>query len=117
MAACIAVMALVLTGCGADKNLKRGEKFLAIGEYYDAANQFKQAYTKTPPKERTQRGQIALKVALCNERINASQKAAAAYANAIRYKQATPQHRLAYARQLLKNGQHRHGRRKVRAIR
>lgn len=107
MAACIAVMTFVLSGCGADKNLKRAEKFLAIGEYYDAANQFKQAYTKTPPKERTQRGQIALKVALCNERINASQKAAAAYANAIRYKQATPQHRLAYARQLLKNGQYR----------
>ena len=106
MAACIAVMTFVLTGCGADKNLKRAEKYLAIGEYYDAANQFKQAYTKTPPKERTQRGQIALKVALCNERINASQKAAAAYANAIRYKQATPQHRLAYARQLLKNGQY-----------
>ena len=107
MTVCIAVMAFVLTGCGADKNLKRAEKYLAIGEYYDAANQFKQAYTKTPPKERTQRGQIALKVALCNERINASQKAAAAYANAIRYKQATPQHRLAYARQLLKNGQYR----------
>ena len=107
MAACIAVMTFVLTGCGADKNMKRGEKYLAIGEYYDAANQFKQAYTKTPPKERTQRGQIALKVALCNERINASQKAAAAYANAIRYKQATPQHQLAYARQLLKNGQYR----------
>lgn len=107
MAACMAVMTFVLTGCGADKNLKRAEKYLAIGEYYDAANQFKQAYTKTPPKERTQRGQIALKVALCNERINASQKAAAAYANAIRYKQATPQHRLAYARQLLKNGQYR----------
>ena len=50
MAACIAVMTFVLTGCGADKNMKRGEKYLAIGEYYAAANQFKQAYTKTPPK-------------------------------------------------------------------
>ena len=35
---------MTVTGCGADKNLKKGEKYLAIGEYYDAATQFKQAY-------------------------------------------------------------------------
>ena len=95
---------MTVTGCGADKNLKKGEKYLAIGEYYDAATQFKQAYSKTSPKERERRGQIALKIAYCNERINASQKAMAAYSNAIRYKQASTMDRLAYARQLLRNG-------------
>lgn len=95
---------MTMTGCGADKNLKKGEKYLAIGEYYDAATQFKQAYSRTSPKERERRGQIALKIAYCNERINASQKAMAAYSNAIRYKQASTMDRLAYARQLLRNG-------------
>ena len=93
-----------LLGCGADKNLKKGEKYLAIGEYYDAAMQFKQAYTKTSTKDKTKRGDIALKIAYCNERINSTQKAQAAYANAIRYGRATAADRLSYARQLLRNG-------------
>lgn len=93
-----------LAGCGADKNLKKGEKYLAIGEYYDAANQFRQAYSKTAPKEKARRGDLALKIAHCNERINATQKASAAYANAIRYGRASAADRLAYARQLLKAG-------------
>ena len=93
-----------LLGCGADKNLKKGEKYLAIGEYYDAAMQFKQAYTKTSTKEKAKRGDIALKIAYCNERINSTQKAQAAYANAIRYGRATAADRLSYARQLLRNG-------------
>ena len=93
-----------LLGCGADKNLKKGEKYLAIGEYYDAATQFKQAYTKTSTKEKAKRGDIAFKIAYCNERINSTQKAQAAYANAIRYGRATAADRLSYARQLLRNG-------------
>ncbi len=105
----ISLVLLVITmttllGCGAEKNLKKGEKYLAVGEYYDAATQFKQAYTKTSTKEKTKRGDIALKIAHCNERISATQKASAAYANAIRYGRATAAHRLNYARILLKNG-------------
>ena len=93
-----------LVSCGADKNLKKGEKFLALGEYFDAADQFKQAYTKTPSKERDQRGKIALKMAHCYDKVNATPKAVAAYRNAIRYNQASTNDRLAYARMLLKNG-------------
>ena len=110
----IAVMALV--GCGADKNLKKGEKYLAIGEYYDAATQFKQAYSKTATKDKAKRGEIALKIALCNERINATQKAMAAYANAIRYGKATAADRLAYGRQLLKNGSYKQAEEQFRAV-
>ena len=100
----ILVSSLLLTACGIDKNIKKGEKYLALGEYYDAADQFKQAYTKTPTKEREKRGQRALKMAFCYEKINATPKAVAAYRNAIRYGQANIQNRLKYARQLLKNG-------------
>lgn len=83
----LALSALMLSGCGAEKNMKKGEKYLAVGEYYDAATQFKRAYQRTAPKEREKRGKIALKVAFCNERINSTQKALAAYSNAIRYNQ------------------------------
>ena len=79
-----ALCCLLLISCGIDKNLKKGEKFLSLGEYYDAADQFKQAYTKTPAKERDNRGKIALKMARCYEKINSTPKAIAAYRNAVR---------------------------------
>ena len=97
---------LLLISCGIDKNLKKGEKFLSLGEYYDAADQFKQAYTKTPPKERENRGKLALKMARCYNKINYTPKAVNAYRNAIRYNQASLDDRLAYARLLLKNGEY-----------
>ena len=97
---------MLFTACGADKNMKKAEKYLALGEYYDAATEFKQAYRKTPAKERERRGQIAQKMARCYEKVNQSQAAIAAYRNAIRYKQATTDDRLHFARQLLKNGEY-----------
>ena len=96
--------ALLTMSCGADKNLKRGEKYLALGEYFDASNEFKTAYSKTPAKERARRGQIAKKMAFCYERINSTQKAIAAYRNIIRYKQDDGETHLSFARQLMKNG-------------
>ena len=95
---------MVLVSCGAERNLKRGEKYLALGEYFDAANEFKQAYQKTPPKERERRGQIALKMALCYEKMLQTGKAVAAYRNVIRYKQDKIEEHLALARQLMKEG-------------
>ena len=83
----LCTIALFLFGCGIDRNIKKGEKFLAIGEYYDAATQFKTAYQRTPAKDRTQRGQLAAKMAFCYDQISASQRAIAAYRNVIRYKQ------------------------------
>ena len=95
-----------LASCGLEYNLKKGEEHLALGEYYDAAEQFKQAYLKTPVKERENRGKRALKMARCYEKINSTPKAISAYANAIRYKQASLNDRICYARLLLKNGQY-----------
>ena len=54
------VAAVLLTGCGADSAMKKGDKFYALGEYYDAANQYKKAYAKTPTKERKLRGERAV---------------------------------------------------------
>lgn len=77
---------LMLTSCGIDRNIKKGEKHLSLGEYYDAANQFKTAYQRTSPKDRCQRGELSLKMAECYERISSSQRAISAYRNVIRYK-------------------------------
>lgn len=102
----ILAVALMLHSCAADNAMRKGEKFLAIGEYHDAAEQFKKAYTKTPTKERQLRGQRALKMAHCYRHISSTQKAISAYRNALRYNVATLDDRLDYARLLLKNGEY-----------
>lgn len=99
-------VALMLHSCAADNAMRKGEKFLAIGEYHDAAEQFKKAYTKTPTKERQLRGQRALKMAHCYRHISSTQKAISAYRNALRYNVATLDDCLDYARLLLKNGEY-----------
>ena len=102
----ILFVTLMATSCAVDKNLKRGEQYLALGEYYDAANEFKRAYSKTSPKEKQKRGERAKKMAYCYDKSLQTQKAIAAYRNAIRYNVATKDDRLAYARLLLKNGEY-----------
>ena len=95
---------MLLTGCGAEQAIKKGDKFYALGEYYDASTQYKKAYAQTPAKERAQRGQVALKMADCYRRINYTQKAIAAYNNAIRYKQTDSLTYLHLAQQQMKGG-------------
>ena len=79
--------ALVLGSCGADQAVKKGDKFWAVGEYYDAAEQYRKAYAQTPTKERATRGQRAMKLAECYRRLNQTNKAINAYKNVVRYKQ------------------------------
>ncbi len=98
------VLATLLTGCGADSHMRKGDKFYALGEYYDAAAQYKKAYSATSPKERTTRGQRAAKMADCYRRINNTQRAVAAYNNVVRYKQDDSQTHLYLGQLLLKSG-------------
>ena len=84
-----AFSALLLVSCGgADQAMKKGDKFYAVGEYFDAATQYRKAYTHTSNKERKQKGQRAMKVADCYRRIHFTTKAITAYQNVVRYKQA-----------------------------
>ena len=99
-------VAALLMGCGADQAIKKGDKAWALGEYFEASNQYKKAYAQTPAKQRTQRGRLALKMAECYRRINYTQKAIAAYNNAIRYKQHDSLTHLHLGQQLMKNGQY-----------
>ncbi len=98
------VLTIIATSCGADAYIKKGEKNLALGEYFDAANNFKQAYTRTPAKDKAARGHISTKLALCYDKMNASQKAVGAYQNVLRFGLADANTHLLLGRQLLKTG-------------
>ncbi len=98
------IAVLALAACGADTAMKKGDKFFALGEYYDAATYYKKAYSQTKAKEKPLRGQRALKMADCYRRINYTQKAIAAYNNVVRYKQADTTALFHLARLQLKNG-------------
>ena len=103
----IVVVAVLLVGCGADTAMKKGDKFYALGEYYDAATQYKKAYAQTPAKDRKLRGQRAMKMADCYRRINNTQRAIAAYNNAVRYKQQDTLTQYYLGQLLMKNGDYR----------
>lgn len=100
------MLCMLLMACGADRALKQGDQLYATGDYFDAAAQYRKAYSQTSPKERTQRGQIALRQAECYRRINYTTRAITAYRNALRYKQGDSATCMALGQQLLKVGQY-----------
>ena len=85
---------------------KKGDKALALGEYYVAGEYYRRAYSKTPAKEKEHRGRRALKMARCFNHINNTTKALGGYRNAVRYGTILAADRIDYARALLKNGEY-----------
>ena len=77
---------LLLSSCGAETNIKKGDALYAIGEYYDAAAEYKKGYSRTAVKDKPKRGERSWKMAECYRHINFTAKAIGAYQNAIRYK-------------------------------
>lgn len=77
---------VLLSACNAETFVKKGDAFYAIGEYFDAAAEYKKAYSRTPVKDKEKRGVRAWKMAECYRRMNFSAKAMGGYQNAIRYK-------------------------------
>lgn len=75
----------ILSSCGAESNVKKGDAFYAIGEYFDAAAEYKKAYQHTKSSDKDKRAQRAWKMAECYRRINYTAKALGAYQNAVRY--------------------------------
>ena len=111
------VAAMFLMGCGGvDQAMKKGDKLYALGEYYDAAEQYKKAYAKTPTKDKPSRGKRALRMADCYRRINYTQKAIAAYNNAVRFKQADTTALLHMGQLQLKNGSYKEAEKTFRAL-
>ena len=75
----------VFVSCGSAK-LSVADEQMERGEYFDAAKTYRKIYNKLTKKEqRTQRGEVALKMAECYRRLSQFPRASAAYQNAIRY--------------------------------
>lgn len=64
---------------------KKAEQSYAIGEYYYASINYKKSYSRCSPREKKKRGVRAFMMGECYRRIGYSQKAVAAYQNAVRY--------------------------------
>ncbi len=101
------IVVQMLTSCGADAFMRKGDKALALGEYYVAAENYRKAYSKTPASERDLRGERALKVGKAYAAFNSHLKALAGYHNAARYGKATAEDSLQLGRLLLRNGEYR----------
>lgn len=78
---------LALCACGsADKSVKRGDAAYALGEYAEAAGQYRRAYSRVSPKDRGMRGKVAYKMADAYRRYGNVARAVASYRNAERYR-------------------------------
>ena len=74
------------SGCSVQKQIKRADKKFAIGEYYNAADIYKQCYSRlSSQKDRVQKGYVAYQQGECYRLIN-NPRAVNAYQNALRNK-------------------------------
>ena len=77
---------LCLTGCSVQQKIKRADKKFAIGEYYTAADIYKQCYSRLNSKQnREMKGYVAYRQGECYRLIN-SPRAANCYQSALRLK-------------------------------
>ena len=80
----IAFMATTFSACSVSARVKRADRKYQIGEYYAAAEMYKQVYKNLNSKDRKLRAHVAFHQAECYRTLN-NKKAANAYKNAIRY--------------------------------
>ncbi len=103
----IYIVALVLVACSNEGvAFKKAEQSYAIGEYYAASINYKKSYSRCAPKEKAKRAVRAFMMGECYRHIGYTQKAMAAYTNAIRYNIQDSTVYLHLARQQLKAGQY-----------
>ena len=98
---------MVLVACSNEGvAFKKAEQSYAIGEYYAASINYKKSYSRCAPKEKAKRAVRAFMMGECYRHIGYTQKAMAAYTNAIRYNIPDSTVYLHLARQQLKAGQY-----------
>ena len=103
---CLCLVALVCSCSNESISYKKGEQSYAIGEYYTASIYYKKSYSRCAPKEKAKRAVRAFMMGECYRHIGYTQKAMAAYTNAIRYNVPDSMAYLHLARQQLKAGQY-----------
>lgn len=77
---------MLLTGCGAELQVRKAEQSYALGEYSTAAALYKKAYSGTKSQDKQLRAERAFMLGECYRHISSYSKAQAAYQNAVRYK-------------------------------
>lgn len=83
---CLLAIVLFLSSCSVQQRIKRADKKFAIGEYYAAADIYKQCYGRlSTKKDRKLKGYVAYRQGECYRLINNS-RAANAYQSALRCK-------------------------------
>ena len=98
-------LALILVGpaMGQKRDLMiQADKTFAIGEYFNAIEKYKKAYSHE--KDRTRKLLITLKIGNCYRMINDTRKAETYYARVVKQKLADPRAHLYYADMLKENG-------------
>lgn len=79
------VVSVILSACSASK-MEVADGQLARGEYYDASRTYRKIYNKLSPRtRRSERGEVAYKLARCHSMLGQDARAATAYQNALRY--------------------------------
>ena len=79
---------ILLSACGTpERSIKRGDAAMAIGEYCEAAAQYKKGYSRIPPTDRKRRGEVAYKMGDAFRRYGNTARALGAFRNAARYGQ------------------------------
>ena len=102
----LGIVAFVCSCSNESIAFKRAEQSYAIGEYYAASINYKKSYSRCSPKDKAKRAVRAFMMGECYRHIGYTQKAMAAYANAIRYNVPDSMAYLHLARQQLKAGQY-----------
>lgn len=78
---------IIVASCStAEKNIRRAEAAWAIGEYEEAASQYKRAYSRIPSSEKEKRGQIAFLMGECYRHYGNAARAVGSYRSAERYR-------------------------------
>lgn len=100
------MLVAVLSACSGAK-LSVADEQMERGEFYDASRTYRKIYNRlTKREERTQRGEVALKMAKCYNRLSQFPRASAAYQNALRYGVGDSTTVLALARSLHAEGKY-----------
>lgn len=81
---CVSVFIAGFSSCSVSARIKRADKKYHIGEYYQAAEMYKQVYRRINSKDKSMRAHVAFNQGECYRILNNS-KATSAYKNAIRY--------------------------------
>ncbi len=69
----------------AERYAKRGDNYYALGEYAEAAGQYKKSYSLTPSKDKKTRAVLSFKMAECYRHYGFYSRALGSYRNALRF--------------------------------